>query len=449
MEDIKFESSIMERFILAYLIKDKSFFLKVGIYLKTNNFNKKSYFIDSKLQWILNTCLVYYEKYEKIPSLDTINILCDAKFKDDTLLLKAIKNSINEVYNKDLSEMESDYIKDETVKFVKTMKAYEATSLNQLDIANGKFDNLADRMQKALNINLDKDFGVSLSDVKGTLDMIQQAEQDTGLTFGSPSLDRVLGSPKPGEITVICGTPGVGKTIWLGNMATENMKLGKKGVFFSLEVDRKRLAKRLYSSLLLKSGVDLMNMKREDIETVFADFQGGDIKIKNYPANVASCNDFTNYLNDLYTIEGFKPDYIVIDYILITAPNSKQMAQGDNSYAKFKVVTEEMRNLAVQFECPVFTAAQINRNGMGDKGGTKGVVTAKDLSESRAILDTADYLLIINQTDSEKKLGEKDHIAEQRIYIDKNRNGTSGDTLTFTIDYNTMSIIEGKKKRGL
>ena len=125
------------------------------------------------------------------------------------------------------------------------------------------------------------------------------------------------------------------------------------------------------------------------------------------------------------------------------------MAQGDNSYAKFKVVTEEMRNLAVQFECPVFTAAQINRNGMGDKGGTKGVVTAKDLSESRAILDTADYLLIINQTDSEKKLGEKDHIAEQRIYIDKNRNGTSGDTLTFTIDYNTMSIIEGKKKRGL
>ena len=61
MEDIKFESSIMERFILAYLIKDKSFFLKVGIYLKTNNFNKKSYFIDSKLQWILNTCLVYYE----------------------------------------------------------------------------------------------------------------------------------------------------------------------------------------------------------------------------------------------------------------------------------------------------------------------------------------------------------------------------------------------------
>ena len=41
MEDIKFESSIMERFILAYLIKDKSFFLKVGIYFHSLSTKKK------------------------------------------------------------------------------------------------------------------------------------------------------------------------------------------------------------------------------------------------------------------------------------------------------------------------------------------------------------------------------------------------------------------------
>ena len=62
--------------------------------------------------------------------------------------------------------------------------------------------------------------------------------------------------------------------------ATENMKLGKKGVFFSLEVDKRRLAKRLYSSLLLKSGLDLMNTTKEQAEAVFADYGEGDIKIK-------------------------------------------------------------------------------------------------------------------------------------------------------------------------
>lgn len=443
--DLKFESSTMERFILAYLIRDKSFMLKVGQYLKTTDFQKKSYFQDSKLQWLLNTCLVYYDKYEKIPSLDVIKILVEKKFKTDLLMFKALNNTVDEIYNKDLSGVEASFVQDETVKFIKTNRAVEATLLNELDIQNGKFDALNDRMQKALNVNLDKDFGVSLSNVGETLSLIQEIEEDSGLTFGSPALNRVLGSPKPGEITVFCGTPGIGKTIWLGNVATENMKLGKKGVFFSLEVDRKRLARRLYSSLLLKSGCDLMNTTKEEAEAIFADFKGGDIRIKNFPANSASCNTFASYLMDLYTLEGFKPDFIVIDYILITATNNR--SNDDNMYSYYKTVTEEMRNLAAQFECPVFTAAQINRNGMGEKGGSKGIVTSKDLAESRGILDTADYLLIINQTDTEKKLGEKDNISEQRLYVDKNRNGSNGEIITVTLDYNTMSITDGKKQR--
>ena len=444
--DIKFESATLERIILAYLIKDKSFFLKIAQYLRTSDYKKKTYFIDGKLQWLLNFCAKYYDTYEKVPSLETVRITIEKGTQAgtlDPLLAKAIRTTTDEIYNKNLDDVESEYIKDETVKFVKTMKAYEATTLNQLDIANGNFDNLSDRMQKALNINLDKDFGISLSNIGETLDLIQQVEADSGLTFGSPSLDRILGSPKAGEITVFCGTPGIGKTIWLGNIATENMKLGKKGVFFSLEVDRRRLAKRLYSSLLYKSGIDLMNTTKEEAEAVFAGYNGGDVKIKNYPANNACCNDFANYLMDLYTIEGYKPDFIIIDYILITATNNKK--SDDNMYSYYKTVTEEMRNLAAQFECPVFTAAQINRNGMGEKGGTKGLVTSKDLAESRGILDTADYLLIINQNENEKSKGKDDNISEQRIYVDKNRNGSNGDVLPFTLNYNTMTIKDGKK----
>ena len=447
MADIKFESATLERVILTYLLKDKSFFLKIARYLRTSDYKKKTYFIDSKLQWLLNFCCKYYDTYEKIPSFETAKITIEQGLqagKFDPLLAKAIKTATEEIYNKSLEEIEPEYIKDETVKFVRTMRAYEATTLNQLDIANGKFDSLSDRMQKALNINLDKDFGISLSNIGETLELIQQVEADSGLTFGSSSLDRILGSPKAGELTVFCGVPGIGKTIWLGNVATENMKLGKKGVFFSLEVDRRRLAKRLYSSLLYKSGVDLMNTTKAEAEAVFSEYNGGDIKIKNYPANNACCNDFANYLMDLYAVENFKPDFIIIDYILITATNNR--TSNDNMYSYYKIVAEEMRNLASQFECPVFTAAQINRNGMGEKGGTKGLVSSKDLAESRGILDTADYLLIINQTEMEKAKGKDDGISEQRIFIDKNRNGSNGEILNFTLNYNTMTITDGKKR---
>ena len=446
MADIKFESAILERRILSYLIKDKSFFLKVGQHLRTPDNNKKTYFIDSKLQWLLNFCCVYYDKYTRLPELETVKIAIEKKEKQgtfDALLAKAHRSCAEEIYNQSLDGFDSDYIKDEAVRFVKTMKAFEATTMNQLDIANGKFDELSDRMQKALNINLDKDLGVSLANIDETLDLIKQVDKDTGLTFGSPSIDRILGQPKGGEITVFCGTPGIGKTIWLGNVATENMKLGKKGVFFSLEVDKRRLARRLYSSLLYRNGASVLDVTKEEAEAIFSDYKGGDIRIKNYQANNASCTDFANYLMDLYTIEGYKPDFIVIDYILITAATN--VKAGDNMYSYYKIVTEEMRNLAQEFECPVFTAAQINRNGMGEKGGTKGLVTSRDLSESRGILDTADYLLIINQNEGEKSKGKDDGIAEQRLFIDKNRNGSTGEVLNFTIDYNKMLITDGKK----
>lgn len=447
MVELKFNSASLERCILSYLLKDKGFFLKVARYLKTTDYVKKSYFIDAKLQWILNTALIYYDKYERIPALETIKILTEAKFKLEPLMMKSMPVAVEEIYTKDLSEFEPEYLKDETVKFIKTARAVEATLQNQLDITNGNFDELSDRMQEAININLDKDLGISLAQPQEIYELLQEQEQDTGLTFGAPSLDRVLGNPKAGELTVFCGTPGIGKTIWLGTVATENMKIGKKGVFFSLEVDKKRLAKRLYSSLLLKSGLDLLRCTKEEIIATISQY-AGDVRIKNFPAHAACCNDFAEYLMSLYTLEGFKPEFIVIDYTLITAPNSRVMAQGDNSYAKYKAVSEEMRNLGVQFECPVFSAAQINRQGMGDRGGSKALVTSKDLSESRGILDTADYLLIINQTDNEKKMGQEDGISEQRIYVDKNRNGKSGDILSFTLDYNRMNITEGRKQRG-
>ena len=446
MSDIKFSSSSLERFILSYLIKDKSFFLKVAQYLKTSDFVKKSYFIDSKLQWILNTCLIYYSKYDRIPSLDTIKILSEGKFKNDALLSSSMLKAVDEIYTKDLSTFEADYLKDETVKFIKTARAVEATLQNELDISNGNFEGLTERMQKAVNINLDKDLGISLADTKATLDLIQEQDEGSGITFGSSALDRILGSPRAGELTVFCGTPGIGKTIWLGNVATENMKLGKKGIFFSLEVDKKRLAKRLYSSLLYKSGVDVLNTTVEEANAVFAQYDGGDIRIKNYQAHAASCNDFANCLMNLYTVEGFVPDYIVIDYILITATNNRQM-DSTNSYGYYKAVSEEMRNLGIQFNCPVFSAAQLNRDSQGEKTGTKALVTSKNLSESRGILDTCDYLMIINQTDSEKKIGEKDGVAEQRLLVEKNRNGQSNQILNFTLDYNTMTIREGKKER--
>lgn len=443
-KEVKFESSTLEKYILIALVKDKSFFLKMNIFLRTFSWDKKSYFNDNKLQWILNACSLYYENNNKMPSFETLNIVIEKSFKTNPLLENALKTLLKNIFETKLEDIDISYIQEETIKFIRTKRAVEATYKNAADIESGNLEGLAERLQEAINVNFDKDLGLSLADTEAALSILNEEERNTGLTFGSNNLDGILGCPREGELTVFCGTPGVGKTIWLGNICVNNFMNKKKGVLFSLEVDKKRLTNRLYKAILGKSSLE--NLNKDEVKKFFKNFEPGDIIIKNYPANSASCNDFDAFITDLQATTGFVPDYIVIDYILITSTNNKR-GDSEQSYKYYKTVSEEMRNLGIKWNCPVFTAAQLNREAQAENGGTKKVVSSKALSESRGILDTADYCLIINQTDDEKKLAEKDGVAEQRLLIAKNRNGDSGSMLNFHLDYKTMTIQDGKKLR--
>ena len=110
-----------------------------------------------------------------------------------------------------------------------------------------------------------------------------------------------------------------------------------------------------------------------------------------------------------------------------------------------KIVTEELRNLAVQFNCPVVTACQINRDGMGNEGGSKNLVTSKNIAESRGILDTVDYMITINETSGEKYTNKEHTEGKYRLYVDKNRNGEVGAIIPFKINWTTLALSEIKE----
>jgi len=161
----------------------------------------------------------------------------------------------------------------------------------------------------------------------------------------------------------------------------------------------------------------------------------GDIILKEYLANQISSNDIIAHVNDLILYSKWKPDVIIVDYILIMLANDKRMTN-DSPYKYYKTVTEELRNVAKLFKVPILTACQINREGQADNGGSKALVTAKNISESRGILDTVDYFLTINQTAQEKKKNE------MRLYLEKNRNDETGNIIRCSVDYEHMYVKE-------
>lgn len=229
----------------------------------------------------------------------------------------------------------------------------------------------------------------------------------------------------------------------LGNIAINAFEQEKKVLVYSFEMSASRMLTRYYANLigLTSKEIQADPGKAKTLIKERISEMSGDIIIKEYGANTTSSNDLCANINDLIMYRKWKPDLVVIDYILIMKTNDARLSS-DDKYTYYKKVAEEMRNIAKLYKIPIVTACQINREGMDERGGSKPLTTSKNVSESRGILDTVDYFITINQTARDKTKGE------MMWYIDANRNEESGSKIYLTVDYNKMRIIERNNERG-
>src|SRR5574344_2021197 len=150
------DSETLQKYTVVYFLKDRSFFLKAASYLKTSNYKKKSYFKDSKLQFVVNFLCMFRDKFSRFPTKADFYIFIE-RLQETDEYKKLLKNTIDDLFSADLSQATPEYVKESTYNTIKLNRAYEATMENQADISNKNDDNLVDRMEKAVNVNFDKD----------------------------------------------------------------------------------------------------------------------------------------------------------------------------------------------------------------------------------------------------------------------------------------------------
>jgi hypothetical protein len=97
----------------------------------------------------------------------------------------------------------------------------------------------------------------------------------------------------------------------------------------------------------------------------------------------------------------FKPDIIFIDYLNICASARVKGAAAANSYTLVKSIAEEVRGLAMEYNCAVVTSSQFNRDGYGNSD-----VDLTNTSESMGITHTADCILGLITSEDLDNLGQ-------------------------------------------
>ena len=134
-------------------------------------------------------------------------------------------------------------------------------------------------------------------------------------------------------------------------------------------------------------------------------------------------------MEELKIKKKFVPDVIFVDYLNICSCARFKLGNGMNSYTYVKGIAEELRGLAKQFNVPLWTATQVNR-----EGAKSSDMEMTDTSESFGLPQTADLFFALIETE---ELAEAGNLMVKQL---KNRGNDTTKNRKFLIGVNKSKM---------
>lgn len=386
----------VEETIFKNLILNDEYSERVLPYLSVEYFQQNS---EKVLFKIIDS---YFQKYNKVPSIDDIVTILSSK-KIDEKLFKDINDKINVLKTIEKSN-NVQWLIDTTEDFCRDRALYNAVS-EAVNIYEGK----SKKDKGSLNNLFETALGISFNKTLGT-EYFEDAEKryeyyhkdELKYSFDIDIFNKITkGGFSKKTLNIFVAAPGTGKTLVMLYLASCYIKKGLNVLYISLEMSEEKLSERVDMNLLDLSSDELHNIQKD----VFLDKilkikkEGcGIFKIKEYATSTIHKGYIKTYIKELELKEKFKPDILFIDYINIMLPMNNKYS---NSYEKIKNICEEVRGLGVELDIPVISATQTNRSGMNNTD-----LEYENIAESTGIAQTADFILGISTNEDFKKLNQ-------------------------------------------
>lgn len=439
----KIEIAEHEFNILLYMKYDKGFCAKMCSCLR------KKHFTSNLMGTMFQIARHFFQTFSEFPSKTTLSGHLNKAGENPDKFMPFLDALDNEEAYAELSKSDKKFIETTVVDFAKHAKMKEAILESYDLLAENKFGEINAKIQDALKFNIDVDLGVDLFDIDERYLRLEKSIEEK-ISTGFTNFDEKLGGGWcRKEIYCVLGPPGMGKSIFLPNFGARALKDGFNVVHYSLEMAEERVGLRYDGAI---STIELRHLhdridevkRKYDIHyptwRLAPEKQTARLKIKEFPTGGASVLDIESHLEQLRTYEGFVPDVMIVDYGDIM----KSARKTSNTYEEQGWIFRELRGLAIEYNCVVITATQARRDAVDVKGGTKAQVGMDQVADSMEKVRILDGLFSIVQSVPEKAQGKI------KLYFAKNRNGPSGITITFNINYNNMLLTsdenDGKNK---
>ena len=215
-------------------------------------------------------------------------------------------------------------------------------------------------IKKAVQIGLTKDMGTDyFEDPRARLMRIK--DKNGQVTTGWKALDqRLFGGFNRGELNIFAGGSGAGKSLFLANLGLNWAQQGLNVLYVTLELSEELVGLRIDSMVSNISTKEIFKQIDEvEMKVRVLGKKSGNYQIKYLPSG-KTANDIRSYMKEYEVKTGNKIDVLLIDYLDLLMPISRKISS-ENLFIKDKFVSEELRNLAVEKNVVLVTAAQLNR----------------------------------------------------------------------------------------
>tara|TARA_Y100000004_G_scaffold94642_1_gene106040 strand:+ start:1051 stop:2439 length:1389 start_codon:yes stop_codon:yes gene_type:complete len=390
----------LEQTILRNLLTNEEYTRRVLPFLVPDYF-------DGVYKDLFKEVAKFVSKYNKIPTLESFKIEID---EGGRLSEESARQAVELIPNIFTPESENlDWLIERTEKWCQDRSVYNAV-MESITIIDGKHATLKknaipDVLSKALGVSFDTNIGHDyLEQVDERYDYYH--EQEERIPFDLDVFNKITKGGLPNKtLNIVLAGTGVGKSLFMCHNAANVLSQGRNVLYITMEMAEEKIAERIDANLLNIPIDQIENLSKDMFKDKVSEITAkteGKLIIKEYPTGQANTSHFRALLNELKLKKNFVPEVIFVDYLNICASSRMKMIGGSiNSYSYIKSIAEEMRGLAVEFDVPIMSATQTNRQGF-----TSDDPGLEDTSESFGLPATADLMFAIISNDELNTMGK-------------------------------------------
>ena len=356
------------------------------------------------------------------------SIQVEVKKIDNEVLKVSVIEQLKEAYK--ASNEDQEYVEQEFANFCKNQQLKKAL-LSSVDLLEkGQYDDIRYLIDSALKAGMDKNLG---HEYEKDTESRYRAEDRNPIPTPWPHVNEMLqGGLGAGDVGIIFGNPGGGKSWMLTALGAMPVSLGYTVAHYTLELSEGYMGRR-YDATFTGIRVQDLGLHRQEVNDMVNNLKGKLI-IKEFSMGKASISSIEAHIQKMTDL-GTRPDLIIIDYVDLLKSKRKSIDRKD----EIDDIYISTKALARDLKLPIWTVSQVNRAGAKDD-----VIEGDKAAGSYNKIMIADFAMSLSRKRLDKVNGTG------RCHIMKNRYG--GDGMTYPVKINTengnIEILEKEMEEG-